>query len=347
MKLSIIVPVYNVEKYIRLCFDSILNQNLNDDDYEIIVVNDGSTDNSINEIDDIIRSHRNIFLINQNNQGLSMARNNGLSHATGEYVLFIDSDDLFINNTLPTIITQAYNNKVDLLVADFYKMEDSEINNIPKEAQLTNIDSPQIMNGFDLMQKYLIPDQCYVWRTIYRRDFLIDNKIRFIRGICFEDIPFTHECYLKAKKCIRLQIPFYIYRKGHSSISSALNKKKGMDYCIAIKETWELTFLEGLSPEIIQRLKDDVFVSFSALIYGITHDITNNTERNLIVNYMKQIAPNMYFSNGLKQIFVNFMYQRIPYLYIYVRAIYGRYFEKAIRRWRTHNSQFVINIISI
>lgn len=334
MKLSIIVPVYNVEKYVRLCLDSILNQNLNDDDYEIIIVNDGSTDNSINSIDDIIRNHHNIYLINQNNQGLSMARNNGLYHATGEYVLFIDSDDLIIKNTLSTIINQAYNNKVDLLVADFYKMDDNEINNNPKEVQLTNDNNPQIMNGFDLMLKFLIPDQCYVWRTIYRRDFLIDNKIRFIRGICFEDIPFTHECYLKAKRCIRLQIPFYIYRKGHSSISSALNKKKGMDYCIAIKETWELSFLEGLSPEIIQKMKDDVFVSFSALIYGITHDMTNNTERNLIINYMKQIAPNMYFSNGLKQIFVNFMYQRIPYLYIYVRAIYGRYFEKTIRRWR-------------
>ena len=334
MKLSIIVPVYNVEMYIRPCLDSILKQDLSKDDYEIIVINDGSTDNSINKIDDIIRDHHNIILINQNNQGLSMARNNGLSYATGEYVLFVDSDDLLINYSLQTIINQAFNNKVDLLVADFLKMDDSEISNNPKEIPSIDNNAIQMIEGHELMLKHLIPDQCYVWRTIYRRDFLMHNNIRFIPKICFEDIPFTHECYLKAKKCIRLHFPFYIYRKGHTSISSALNKKKGMDFCIAINETWKLTILEGLSPDIIQKLKDDAFVSFSTLVYGITHDITNNTERYQIINYMKQLAPNMYFSHGLKQKFINFMYQKIPRTYIYVRALYGSLFEKSIRRWR-------------
>lgn len=334
MILSIILPVYNVEKYIRPCLDSILKQNLDDDDYEIIIINDGSPDNSIDEIDDIIISHQNIRVINQSNQGLSMARNNGLFHATGEYILFVDSDDLLNTNSLPTILSHAYKNKVDLLVADYLIMDDSEILNNSEEIQLANNYTLQIMNGHELMLKYLIPDQCYVWRTLYRREFLTNNNIKFIPSICFEDIPFTHECYLKANKCIRLHIPFYIYRKGHTSISSALNKKKSMDFCVAINETWKLTLLEGLSPDIIQRLKDDVFVSFSALVYGITHDMTNNAERIQIISYMKQIAPNMYFSNGLKQKFVNFMYKKTPYIYIFIRVLYGRYLEKSIRHWR-------------
>lgn len=94
MKLSIIVPVFNVEDYIRLCIESILRQGLDDDSYEIIIINDGTPDNSIEIIADIIEAHQNIRVINQENQGLSTARNNGITAAKGEYILMPAPDDL-------------------------------------------------------------------------------------------------------------------------------------------------------------------------------------------------------------------------------------------------------------
>ena len=103
LKLSIIVPVYNVEKYIRPCIESIFKQGLDDEDFEVIIVNDGSTDKSMDMIADIIPLHRNITVINQENKSLSVARNNGLAIAKGEYIIMPDSDDLLIENSLPIL----------------------------------------------------------------------------------------------------------------------------------------------------------------------------------------------------------------------------------------------------
>ena len=126
-KLSIIVPVYNVEKYIRPCFESIFKQGLDDNEYEIIIVNDGTKDKSMEMIADIISQHHNITVINQENQGLSVARNNGIAQAKGEYIFMPDSDDLLFDNCLPILLDKVMEAKADLIVADFLRMDDEEI----------------------------------------------------------------------------------------------------------------------------------------------------------------------------------------------------------------------------
>ena len=118
-QLSIIVPVYNVERYIRPCMESIFRQGLNDDDYEVIIVNDGTQDRSMEVIQDIISQHNNVTVINQENQSLSVARNNGIAVAKGEYILMPDSDDLLIENSLGVLLEKALESKADLVVADF------------------------------------------------------------------------------------------------------------------------------------------------------------------------------------------------------------------------------------
>lgn len=125
--LSIIVPVYKVEKYIRPCFESIFQQGLSDDIYEIIVVNDGTPDHSMEVVADLLEQHNNITIINQENQGLSVARNTTLACAIGEYILMLDSDDLLVDNSLPLILEKAINSKADIVMADFLKMEEEEL----------------------------------------------------------------------------------------------------------------------------------------------------------------------------------------------------------------------------
>ena len=112
--LSICLPVYNVEDYIRPCLESIFRQGLDEECFEVILINDGTKDN-------------NIIVVNQKNQGLSVVRNNGIGIAKGEYILMPDSDDLLIDNSLPPLLKEAISSKADLVVADFLKMDDEEI----------------------------------------------------------------------------------------------------------------------------------------------------------------------------------------------------------------------------
>lgn len=332
-QLSIIVPVYNVEKYIRPCVESLFRQDLAEECFEVIIVNDGTQDNSMEMIKDIVAFHTNITVINQENQGLSTARNNGTEKATGEYLLYVDSDDLLAEHSLSALLENAIQSKADLIVANFKKMEDEEIDNYLKNPPaLQKKCEVHEETGRTLLMEHLNPRECYVWRTIYRREFLVKNNIRYIPHICFEDIPFTHECYLKADRCLRIDLTFYIYRIGHASITSIINLKKGKDFGTSIAKTWELRNLPGLPSEIRKKLIDNVFASLSVLLYSIINDVQDSADRKAILKHLKEAAPNMYFDHGMKQKLVNLMYDKLPYTYISFRVFIAKLMKMHIRQ---------------
>ena len=327
IKLSIIVPIYNVEKYIRTCIESIFNQGLSDDNIELILVNDGTPDKSMEKIADIIKKHNNIQIINQPNQGPSIARNKGIQKATGKYLYFIDSDDKLIDNSLPYIIDKINKTEFDIIVADFFEMLN---NNIDKE----NIVIPNNIKisekkGDRIYIEELSPHDCHVWHTIFRKDFLIYNNISFTPHIYYEDIPFMHECYLKAKTCLRIYLPIYIYRRSNTmSITANFNKNTGMDFCKALTMVWELSNNKNLSTDIIARIKENVYISFSVLLYCITHDVKNNSERMTILKHVRELAPDMQLKKGFRQRTTDFMYRRMPYSYMNMRVFYVKRIEK-------------------
>lgn len=324
MKLSIIVPVYNVEKYIRPCIESIFKQGLDDSDFEVIIVNDGTKDCSIEIIADIIKEHNNITVINQDNQGLSVARNNGMNIARGEYIQFVDSDDLLIDNCVPYLLNKAISTKADLIVADYIKMDDSQIVLFQNQHFIQNDGNTQKKTGEELFLQDLNPHYCYVWRTLYKRDFLKKNNLCFIPNICFEDVPFTHQCYLKANLCLRINWLFVIYRKGHESISNSFNMKKGRDFCVAISKTWEISHDNSLSSLVKQKIQNDVFANYSKIIYSISSCNTiSYSEKISLIYFLRENAPNMYFKNGFKQRIVSFLYHRMPSIYLTFRIIYA------------------------
>ena len=324
-QISFIVPVYNTEKYIRACMESIFRQGLDNNDFEVIIVNDGTQDNSIGVIEDIIKRHSNITVINQENQGLSMARNNGMKVATGEYIAYVDPDDVIANNSIKPLLEQAVVHQPDLIVAEFSKMEDEAIQrHIENFATQTNY-SFTVKSGQELLMEDLNPRQCYVWRTLYRRSFLEKGNIHFVPGIFFEDTPFTNECYLKAGKCIKTDALLYLYRIGHTSVTSRITKRKAMDYSMAIAKTWDLTKTKGLSPVVKERLIDNVYAAFAVLIYAITREIEDFSERLQIVKYLKQLAPDLSFSHGGKQKGVTFVYKNCPRTYLYLKHLYQKF----------------------
>lgn len=317
--LSIIVPVYNVEKYIRSCMESIFRQNLDESIFEVIIVNDGTPDHSMEMIQDIITQHSNISVINQENLSLSVARNNGIAKARGEYIIMPDSDDLLIDNSLSILLGEAIKSKADLIVADFLEMNDEEID------ELTTIEQPPLIimerKNEELYMQDLNPNQCYVWRTLYRRSFLVDNNISFVPGISCQDVPFTNECYLRSKNSLRVNILLNIYRRRLMSATSFFNKKKCMDLCTAVAATWKLRNIKGLSDEVKLRLCDNVFVSFSLIFYVMIKGVKSCKDRREIFSCLNSQAPDLAFSHGIKQKITTFLYQLSPAFYYAFRRV--------------------------
>ena len=327
-KLSIIIPVYNVEKYIRPCIESIFKQGLNDKDFEVIIVNDGTEDRSMEVIVDIINAHPNIRIIEQENHGLSIARNNGLEIAIGKYILFIDSDDILISNSLSYLLNIALSKRPDLVVADFLKMNDNEI--IQRKSIQQKDGVIQERTGNDMLLLPLYSGYSCVWHTLFKRDFLNKNDIRFIPYIYYEDTPFTMQCYAKAGKCIMVNWLLNIYRIGHKSITTTIyNKKKAMDLCVIISKTWELCQLESISFPAKQKLLNDTYYFFTGLFYLLssTPSILRH-ETTEVIHYLKQLAPDLSFKNGLKQRIVTLIYQKMPSTYMTLRIFYARYLQE-------------------
>ena len=186
IKVSVIIPVYNAEKYLRNCLDSIINQTLSD--IEIICINDGSTDSSLEILNDYIQRDSRIILINQKNSGQGKARNKGISVARGDYIAFIDNDDWVDNNYFEELYNTAIKNNSDVVLCGAKEYID----------EVTNKKDLIIFNDNDLYKiKYeMVNDSVAPWIKIYKRDFIVNNNISFSGGKG-EDIPFAIYCSLK------------------------------------------------------------------------------------------------------------------------------------------------------
>ncbi len=175
-KISIIVPVYNSEKYLSKCLDSLINQTL--EEIEIIIVNDGSTDNSQKIIDQYIEKYPNkIKSFYQKNKGQAAARNFGISNSTGEFIAFVDSDDYLELNAYKDIVQEMDEKELDIICFDFYEVIQGE----KKENQHYFVDNN------NLVKKYII-SEASPWNKVIRKSVLIDNKIKFLENRIYEDL---------------------------------------------------------------------------------------------------------------------------------------------------------------
>ena len=185
IKLSIIVPIYNVEQYICECVSSIYRQSLAEEEFEVILVNDGTKDKSMEVLSPIMQQHDNVVIVNQKNQGLSAARNNGLEKAKGKYILFIDSDDVIIDNSLPILLKQALDNNVDTIKGQVVKIEDSKLSSKGVVYQFPN-PIIRIKNGEDAYVEDYNREESYVPQNLYKRAFLKQEKLSLLVGLIFQ-----------------------------------------------------------------------------------------------------------------------------------------------------------------
>lgn len=213
MKLSIIIPIYNVEKYVEKCVKSLLSNNLKNNEYEIIIVDDGSQDTSIIIVNELAKQFFNIKIISQKNKGLGGARNTGIQNSIGVYLLFLDSDDWYLPNTLKYLITLAENQNLEVLEFAAQGIAPSEkiifhIQNSTKEKILSGI---EYYNSI----RYL-NSAC---NKLYNRSFLVHNNLFFLEKIYIEDFEFNTRVFLKAKRVMATDFLAIQFLQSENSIT--------------------------------------------------------------------------------------------------------------------------------
>ncbi|TWP26756.1 glycosyltransferase [Apibacter muscae] len=225
IKISIIVPVYNVESYLSKCLSSIVNQTLKE--IEIIAVNDGSTDNSLSILKKYSSIHKNIIIINKDNGGLSDARNVGIKNALGEYIAFVDSDDWIDKEMMFDMYYLAKNNDADIVFCSLQKVDeyDNVIKNIP---QFHNL--PEKINFKDNL-KIFGEIENFACNKIFRKSLF--KNIKFPKGLNFEDNATIPRIILNSKILAKSNNYYYKYFVRDNSISNSYNDK-GLDMLNAI-----------------------------------------------------------------------------------------------------------------
>ena len=228
MKLSIIVPVYNVSKYLSKCLDSLICQDIDNEDYEIIVVNDGSTDDSGEIARMFAGKYSNIILINQENQGLSGARNAGIKAAKGKYIQFVDSDDYLEPNVEKALVEKMEKENLDILRFNYQNVNEYYNVFIPYKDYKPFVDyRDEITDGLTFLTERL-GYACYAVQFMIKSELLKKEENLFKRGIYFEDTEWTPRIMTQADRVTSVDTVVYNYllRDGSISRSISLEKKR-------------------------------------------------------------------------------------------------------------------------
>ena len=235
---SVIIPVYNVENYIDECIQSILAQNFVN--MEIICVEDGSIDDSLQQLIVHAEKDSRIKIIQHDkNKGLSAARNTGLEHAVGKYVLFVDSDDYLATNALKILYQEAEEKQVDIVYFNYIKFFDSSLKekSIPTKSWKKY---DKVYTGKEFFCMMLKDNQykCEACRQFLRRDFLVEHQITFLPGILHEDNLFSFYTAMEAQRVCNLNKELYYYRQREHSIMQTKNIKRAQSMFVILGQIY-------------------------------------------------------------------------------------------------------------
>ncbi len=243
--ISIIVPVYNAASYLTRCLDSIMMQS---GSFEVVVINDGSTDDSLKIIKEYAKKHSNIRIVNQTNKGVSAARNAGIEAAQNKYITFVDADDWLEPDAFAKAIRMLKKDKPDILLTGYYDVYDREwvrdvkgeeyVNEVPKENKYLNRDLDRLALFSPFYGKEAHSDLYYasggVRLRFFKNDFIKKHNIDFPLGInCNEDAVFTFRAYLNNPLISVLPEPLHNYRNRADSISKSRDIIKNASVSLA------------------------------------------------------------------------------------------------------------------
>ena len=216
--LSIIIPFYNVEQYIAQCLDSVYHQDIPEEEYEVICVNDGSPDNSREIVIEYQKTHKNLILIeHEHNKKLGAARNTGRSIARGKFIWNVDSDDYIADNCLKSILEQCERNDLDILMFNLAEFTDTRTQKADFPFNLHG----GVLDGLTCLNNNIphIGRFCPVWRYVYSKEFLDRNSIYSPEINMGEDVPYAFKALLLAKKILLVNEVYYHYRINPASLT--------------------------------------------------------------------------------------------------------------------------------
>lgn len=224
LKLSIIVPLYNSEKYLPKCLDSLLNQDIQEPDYEIILVDDGSPDSSRMIAEDYASRHSNITVLTQPNKGTSGARNTGIRQATGKNLYFVDPDDYILENSLSLILRKMEEEDLDVLRFGYFEVDE----HYQPTKSCKNPEAPdyssQLMDGCSFMAERL-GIACYVWSFLFKTSILKENNLFFYEGDYFDDTPWLPRVLSLAQRVDSIDFKRHFYLIRSNSLVQSISDK--------------------------------------------------------------------------------------------------------------------------
>lgn len=309
MKLSIVVPVYNVEQYVRKCILSIINQD--DDlfkDIELIIVNDGSKDKSVEQIQDLVDKYDNITLINQENLSLSVARNNGMAKAKGDYVWFIDSDDWITSDALKVVMHHL--DGINDIVTINYTIvkEDGEY---PVK---TPFSEAKTMSGKDSFR-----NKCefgtMAQRGIYRMRFMAENNLLFMPGVYNQDDELCLRASYLAKTVTLIPHSIYYFLRTtgdkHKSIMNNVKPKLGYDYLIVSKSLVDFSEEKIIEKDIFKIFQQDIAVLINMGLRAISK-CPEDAQHKYIEMYKELGLKKCYYRAGGKYLIEGILFSLFP-----------------------------------
>ena len=286
--ISIIVPVYNSEKYLKKCIDSLINQTKKE--LEIIIINDGSTDKS----EEIIKEYKDkrIKYIKQQNQGIGKTRNKGIKESTGKYLMFIDSDDYIEKDTCEKMYKKAVNCNLDVVICDFSKVYVS--GNI-EQVCTPDFEESSLKENPEIITEYLCP-----WAKLYSRKMIIDNNIRFVENLKYEDAPFVIEALCCANKIGKVNecLNYYLI---HSESETTIRDERCFDILKIVDKIRKYKKNKDYLKEKIDKLTVRIITN-----YTIQQRMQSNKKIamkfiNKAFDYLKKEVPdyknNKYYKN--------------------------------------------------
>jgi glycosyltransferase involved in cell wall biosynthesis len=324
MFFSIIIPVYNVENYLKACLDSVLNQDYQS--YEVILINDGSTDNSLDVCNYYASINPKIKVVSKPNGGLSSARNEGLKIANGNYIWFIDSDDWIVEHSFSTLFHHLKNDSIEMLgfySARFY--EDIDKMEFPK-----NNKNIAICSGTDYLKEFenFNPSACFY---VYKKDFLQKNDFYFKEKLIHEDNYFNLMCFAQVQKIKKISDIFYIHRKRFNSITTSIISINRIDsYLVLIDQA-----IKYKKSKLNTHFLDHLISIYLSMLFQILIDYErqgNNLKIKKIISQAKDkiYFQKIYFSERRGILFEKLLYNLNGMLYFAYKKKQEKKYKNAI-----------------
>lgn len=285
--LSVIVPIYNTSEYLERCIQSLVSQTLKN--IEIILIDDGSTDNSLELCKEYEKRYFNVKVYSKTNSGLGKTRNVGMKLSKGEYIAFVDSDDFISCNMYEYMTKLLIEYGADVAICDYEKVyREEESNLFEKNVRNTQV---QVLNDkYDIIKEYLLfKIEPFAWNKVFKKNFLIDNKLKYEEDCYYEDLNMTLEALFLARKICSTNRKFYGYFQRESSITHKLTEKHLIDYINRIDKFYMFINTNYDVSKLEIELRDSKF----RLSYNLLNLLVNSKKQFLLKKSFEEFPKKM------------------------------------------------------